>query len=175
MKFAVIFHIKYRLRVNIFYCFLFEIVKIIKNLVCNLTSAIFFKFLEDTLLVMSALGFKTRVGTLTCMLHHLRIMGSSDSLPSVTSGFEVSQYFRPIEYSISYLPFQAGVGDRQWVHIIFWVQDGQYKYRTLTFITGTDSPVNMDSSTMTGPLSKSKSHGTSLSSTDLPEIDESRS
>ena len=49
-----------------------------------------------------------------------------------------------------------------------WVQVTNIK---LTFITGTDSPVNMDSSTMTGPLSRSKSHGTSLSSTDLPKID----
>lgn len=34
----------------------------------------------------------------------------------------------------------------------------------LTFMTGTDSPVNMDSSTIQGPLNNSMSHGTIFSS-----------
>ncbi len=38
----------------------------------------------------------------------------------------------------------------------------------LTFITGTDSPVNMDSSTIQGPLSSNRSHGTRRSSCERP-------
>jgi len=42
------------------------------------------------------------------------------------------------------------------------------KIRQQTFITGTDSPVNIDSSTIQGPRNNSRSHGTSFSSCDRP-------
>ena len=45
---------------------------------------------------------------------------------------------------------------------------------TSTFITGTDSPVNIDSSTMAGPLNSNKSQGINLSSTDRPKCSQQK-
>jgi len=38
-----------------------------------------------------------------------------------------------------------------------------------TFITGTDSPVNMDSSTIHGPRNSNRSQGTNFSSWERPD------
>ena len=44
----------------------------------------------------------------------------------------------------------------------------QISFLVITFMTGTDSPVNMDSSTIQGPLNSNRSHGTSFSSWERP-------